>query len=444
MPQMKQRRPKQKAGRDRPRLPASARSELQDELTEVTRHRAAISEVLRTIASSPHDLQPIFYTILDSASRLCQAEVGSLRLSERAGLRLVAVKGNLSGLPPELLEHSSFIGQFAASRSPVHIPDLAAHELYRQSEPYLLTTVDVWGFRTALFVPMVKDEEVIGVLNVSRTCVQPFTDKQIELVTDFAAQAAIALQITRREREYRLVQNELAHANRLATMGQLAASIAHELKQPLSAAVTGGYASSNWLMRNPPAIDEAKRSVEQVVKDIMRASDVIDRIHSFVKKHATRMEKLDINGAILEVADLIQSELVKHGVTAGMALAESLPHIQGDRVQLQQVILNLMINSIQAMRDLAGGERGLHVTTELIASEAVRVAVRDSGPGFSEENLQRLFAPFYTTKPDGMGMGLSICRSIIEGHGGRLWASRIDPQGALFQFTIPVTQPIKS
>jgi signal transduction histidine kinase len=419
-------------------------SELEDELTEVTRHRAAISEVLRAIASSPHDLQPIFDTIVESARRLCQAEVGSLRLSEQAGLRLVAVNGDLPWSPPELLEHGSYIGEFAASRSPVHVPDQTAHELYRRADPYLRTTVDVGGFRTVLFVPMVKDEKVVGVLIVGRTCVQPFTDKQIELVTDFAAQAAIALQVTRSEREYRQVQNELAHANRVATMGQLTASIAHELKQPLSAAIIGGDAGLNWLMRHPPEIEKVKQSVEQMVADVNRASVIIDRIHSLVRKHAPRMEKLDINSAILEVAGLIQGEVLKNGVTARMELAESLPHIQGDRVQLQQVILNLMINSIQAMSDLAGRERELHVTTEVIASEGVRVGVRDSGPGFSAENLQRLFAPFYTTKPNGMGMGLSICRSIIEDHGGRLWASRIDPQGALFQFTIPVTQPVKS
>jgi signal transduction histidine kinase len=440
---MKQPRQNQKGRRKRPELSASARSKLQEELTEITLHRAAISEVLRAIASSPHDLQPIFDTILDSARRLCQAEAGSLRLSEQAGLRLVAVKGDFSWSPPELLEHSSSVGQFAAGRSPVHIPDQAAHELYQRGEPYLQTVVNVWGLRTGLFVPMVKDEKVIGVLIVGRTRVQPFTDKQIELVTDFAAEAAIALQITRREREYRQVQNELAHANRVATMGQLTASIAHELKQPLSAAMMGGDAGLNWLTRQPPDIEKVAESFEQMIRAVKRASDVIDRIRSLVKKHAPRMEKLDINGAILELVGLIRSEMVQNGVTARMELAESLPHIQGDRVQLQQVILNLMINSIQAMSDLAERERELHVTTELIASEGVRVGVRDSGPGFSAENLQRLFAPFYTTKPNGMGMGLSICRSIIEDHGGRLWASRIDPQGALFQFTIPVTQPVK-
>src|ERR1700720_3976777 len=185
---MKQLRQKTRPAAKAPRLSAPTRSELQDkltevthELTEVTRHRAAISEVLRAIASSPHDLQPIFDTILDNAKRLCQAEAASLRLSEQAGLRLVAVTGNLSWSPPELFEHSSYIGLFAASRSPVHIPDQAAHELYRRGEPYILASVNVGGYRTALFVPMVKDEKVIGVLIVGRTRAQPFTDKQIEL-----------------------------------------------------------------------------------------------------------------------------------------------------------------------------------------------------------------------------------------------------------------------
>jgi len=269
---MKQPRQNQKTRR--PRFPASPRSKPKDELTEVTRHRAAISEVLRAIASSPHDLQPIFDTILDSARRLCQAEVGSLRLSEQAGLRLVAVKGNLLWSPPDLLEHSSFVGQFAASRSSIHVPDQTAHELYRRRDPYLLTTVEVGGFRTALFVPMVKDEKVIGVLIVARTRVQPFTDNQIELVTDFAAQAAIALQITRREREYRQVQNELAHANRVATMGQLTASIAHELKQPLGAIALNGNSGLRWLAMQPPDLGEVKVSLELVIQDAHRGSDI--------------------------------------------------------------------------------------------------------------------------------------------------------------------------
>jgi signal transduction histidine kinase len=439
MPQMKQPRQNQKTRRKRPRLPASARSKLKDELTELTRYRAAISEVLHVIAGSPHDLQPVLDTIVESARRLCQAESGSLRLHEQAGLRLVAVKGNLQWSPPELLEHSSYIGQFAASRSPVHVPDQAALELYRRGDPYLLTTVNVGGYRTALFVPMVKDEKVTGVLIVGRTRVEPFTDKQIELVTDFAAEAAIALEITRRERQYREVQIELAHANRVATMGQLTASIAHELKQPLSAVVTGGNASLRWLRRQPPEIEEAAQSVEQMVKNVKRAVELIDRIHGLVKKKEPQMERLDITDAIREVIGLTQSEIVKNGVTMRLELADNLPPLQGDRVQLQQVMLNLVVNAIQAMSDIGGGKRELHISSEVIEPQGVRIAVRDFGKGLSNESLQRLFQPFYTTKPNGMGMGLSICRSIIEAHGGRLWAIPCEPQGTLFQFTIPAT-----
>jgi signal transduction histidine kinase len=428
-------------------------SELQDRVTELMEQQTAISEVLRAIASSPHDLQPIFDAILDSATRLCRADIGTLRLSKEGGLRLVAVRGDPLLVSqalvsqawssfPMLAEEGSLLGRLATNRLPTHIPDLTAVEGDHRDD-FLIAWVNA-GLRTCLVVPLLIDNEIVGIITQGRKQVQPFTDKQISLFRDFAAQATIAFESTRRERQYREMQSELAHANRIATMGQLTASIVHELKQPLTAAVTNGNASLRWLMRNPPKIDEAKRSVERVVRDVMRGSDVIDRIHSLVKKHAPRMEKLDINDAILEVVGLIQSEAIKNGVTARMELAESLPHIQGDLVQFQQVILNLMINSIQAMSDLAGGERELHVTTELIASEGVRVAVRDSGPGFSADNLQRLFAPFYTTKPNGMGMGLSICRSIIEDHGGRLWASRIGPRGALFQFTIPVTQPVKS
>jgi C4-dicarboxylate-specific signal transduction histidine kinase len=235
------------------------------------------------------------------------------------------------------------------------------------------------------------------------------------------------------------MQSELAHANRVLTMGQLSASIAHELKQPLSAAMIGGGAGLRWLTRHPPDIERAKQTVEQMVEDVNRASVIIGRIHSLLKKEPPRMEKLDINGAILEVISLIHSEVIKNGVTVRTELAESLPSILGDRVQLQQVILNISINAIQAMGDFTGSNRELHVSTALTEPESVRVAVQDTGPGLSAENLEQLFRPFYTTKPNGMGMGLSICRSIIEDHRGRLWATRHDPRGALFQFTIPVT-----
>jgi C4-dicarboxylate-specific signal transduction histidine kinase len=446
---IKQLRQKTRPAAKAPRLRARARSELQEkltevthELTEVTRHRSAISDMLRAIVSSPHDLQPIFDTIVDSAIRLCRANASGLRLQEEEGFRLVALKGDPDVIdqwaPPILVGPGSFISQLARGGSPAHIPNLT-DEVYYQRDPAVITALKSQGFRTALIVPMVKDNDVIGMINLGRTRMQPFTDKQIELITDFAAQAAIALEMTRRERLYREVQNELAHANRVLTMGQITASIAHELRQPLGAALNDGKASLNWLTRCPPEVEEAKLCLEEVIKDINRASDVIDRIHRLLKKDTLRIEKLDINGAILEVIGLIHNEVLKNGVTVGTELVETLPPVQGDRVQLQQVILNLLINAIQAMGDLADGQRELHVSTAPIKSEGVLVAVRDTGPGLRPKDLERLFVPFHTTKPNGMGMGLSICRSIIEGHGGRLWATRHDPRGALFQFTIPAT-----
>ena len=240
----------------------------------------------------------------------------------------------------------------------------------------------------------------------------------------------------------REVQIELAHANRVATMGQLTASIAHEIRQPLSAVKISGSAALRWLTRNPPEIDEAKESVEATVKHAGRAADVISRIHSLVKKSVPSTDTLDINEAIREVVDLTRTEAVKHGITVQMQLADNLPQIRGDRVQLQQVMINLIINAIQAMGDAVQGVRGtheVHISTDYSGSSEVRIAVQDLGPGVSPEKLPHLFEPFYTTKPGGMGMGLSISRSIIEDHGGRLWASEHEAKGARFQFTIPVS-----
>ncbi len=418
-------------------------SEPQDRVTELIEQQTAISEVLRAIASSPHDLQPIFDAILDSATRLCRADVGALRLSEEGGLRLVAVRGDallvsqVRSSFPVLAEKGSFPSRLATSRLPTQIPDLTALEGDHRDDVWI-RTVNL-GFRTVLVLPLLEDKEIVGMISLGRKQVQPFTDKQISLFGDFAAQATIALESTRRERQYRELQMALAHANRITTMGQLTASIVHEVKQPITATATNAEAALRWLDRQPPNLDEARQTLADIVKDSHRAGDVIDRMRDLIKKAPPRKDRVEINGAIREVIELIYSEAVKNGVSVQTQFAESLPLIQGDRVQLQQVMLNLIINAIQAMSGLAAGVRELRITTENTESEGVRLAVRDSGPGLSSENFQRLFEPFYTTKPEGMGMGLSICRSIIEAHGGRLWAIPCKPQGALFQFTIPAT-----
>lgn len=239
------------------------------------------------------------------------------------------------------------------------------------------------------------------------------------------------------ERRYREVQTELAHANRMATMGQLTASIAHEVNQPIGAIVTSAQAALRWLDRRPPDLDEVRQSLAHVVNEGNRASNVIRRIRDLVRKAPGPRDHLDINRAIREVIELTHGEATKHAVAVRTALADGLTPIPGDRIQLQQVILNLIINAVEAMSATGGRHRELLIGTEH-RSDAVLVAVRDSGPGLPPEALDRLFDSFYTTKPTGLGLGLSICRSIIEAHGGRLWATANEPRGAVFQFTLPV------
>jgi PAS domain S-box-containing protein len=239
------------------------------------------------------------------------------------------------------------------------------------------------------------------------------------------------------ERRYREVEMELAHANRVATMGQLSASIAHEVNQPIAAAVTNAYAALRWLNVRPADLEEVRQALGRIVNNGNRAGDVIGRIRDLIKKAPPRKDGFEINEAILEVIALTRGEVVKSGVSVQTQLAEGLPLIQGDRVQLQQVILNLIINAVEAMSGADEGSRELLISTGNAGSDGLVVAVRDSGPGLTPASLEHLFEAFYTTKPDGLGMGLSICRSIIEAHGGRLWATANVPQGAVFRFTLP-------
>ena len=239
------------------------------------------------------------------------------------------------------------------------------------------------------------------------------------------------------ERRYREVEMELAHANRVATMGQLSASIAHEVNQPIAAAITNAHAALRWLGAQPPDLEEVRRALGRILNDGNRAGDVIGRIRDLIKKAPPRKEGLEINEAIREVIALTRGEVVKNGVSVQTQLIDGLPLIQGDRVQLQQVILNLIINAVEAMSGAEEELRELLIGTEKVEPDGVLVTVQDSGPGLTPASFERLFEAFYTTKPGGLGMGLSICRSIIEAHRGRLWATARVPQGAVFQFTVP-------
>ena len=263
----------------------------------------------------------------------------------------------------------------------------------------------------------------------------------------FNGYRGVARDITERKHAseaLREAQMQLAHANRVATMGQLTASIAHEVNQPIAAMTLNAETGLRWLGAESPDLDEARQALGDIVRDGNRAAAVVQRIRNLSKKAPPRDERVEINGAIREVIEVTRSEAMKNGVSAQTELVESLPLVHGDRVELQQVILNLILNAIEAMSETNEGPRELLITTERAESGDLLVAVRDSGPGLAPGALENLFQAFHTTKPSGLGLGLSICRSIVEGHGGRLWASANSPRGAVFQFTLPVSQDVSA
>jgi signal transduction histidine kinase len=403
---------------------------------------AAISAVLRAISRSPHELRPIFDTVLEYAGLLCRAELGSLILFEQNGYRMVARKGPpdpyfVEGENVYRVLPDGLTARLIKDRAPIHIADLATEPSYVGRFPGITALVEAVGARTCLLVPMLTEDELVGAIIIVRTRVQPFTDTQIDLTTDFAAQAAIALESTRRERRYRETQMALAHVNRVATMGQLTASITHEVNQPIAAARNNVSAAPHFLDRNPPDLQEVREALAFAAKDTDRAGVVVGRIRALMQNASTRTDRVDINEAVREVIELTRAEALKNGVSVKTKLAEGLPIIAGDRVQLQQVALNLILNALQAMETVNEGARQALITTSRTELNDLCIGVQDTGTGLSPETLPRLFEPFYTTKPNGMGMGLAICRSIVEAHGGRLAASANVPRGALFQFTIP-------
>jgi C4-dicarboxylate-specific signal transduction histidine kinase len=253
-----------------------------------------------------------------------------------------------------------------------------------------------------------------------------------EITTLYAVTAIVRVQ--RAKASLRTVQAELARVSRVTTLGQLAASIAHEITPPIASSRNNASAALNFLDRQPPDLSEVKEALQSVVADADRAGDIIGRIHDHIKKVPHRKDRFDLDEAINEVIVLARSTITENGVSVQIRLAEGLLPVYGDRTQLRQVVLNLILNALEAISSVEAGARELLISTKQSETNGIVAAVGDSGPGIDPENFERVFEAFYTTKSSGLGIGLSICRSIIEAHGGRLWADANEPRGAVFQF----------
>jgi PAS domain S-box-containing protein len=279
---------------------------------------------------------------------------------------------------------------------------------------------------------VLPDGSIRHVHGVGNAVVNEFDD-----LVEFIGTTRDITERKRAEEALRTAQAELARAARLTTMGELAASIAHEINQPLGAIVTNANACLRWLNRGEPDLDEAREAISRIARDGMRAGDVIRGLRALAKKSGPDLAKLDIDDAIQEVLVLTHNERQRHGVELRTDLFTGDQPVFGDRVQLQQVMLNLIMNGIEAMSTVTDRPRVLAISSEPAEGGGVLVAVKDTGPGLDQASADRIFDPFFTTKPNGMGMGLSICRSIIEAHGGRFWASPRAPNGTAFRFTVP-------
>jgi PAS domain S-box-containing protein len=306
-------------------------------------------------------------------------------------------------------------------------PEWLDHDIQRML-PELTTTGSVQPFEKEFFR---KDGSRLPVM-IGAATFEETPDQGVAFVLD----------LTERKRAVdtlRALQMDLAHANRLATMGQLAASIAHEVNQPIGAARNNAHAALRFLADSPPNLEEVREAIECVVTDTYLVASIVGRIYDQIKRAPPRNENVQVNSAIEEVIALVRGELMKHHVSLKIQLADGLPPVRGDRVQLQQVMMNLILNAIEAMVSNDDDVRELVISTEANAQGGLLVTVTDTGPGVAPADRERIFESFYTTKSSGVGIGLSICRSIINIYGGRLWAEANQPRGAVIIFTLPVS-----
>jgi PAS domain S-box-containing protein len=402
-----------------------------------------ITQMLATAAT----LEEVTPKILQTVCELLSWDVGELwRVDREAGvLRSVEVWHDDSVEVPqfEAACHQHIFkpgvglpGRVWSSREPAYIPDVVRDTNFPRA-PIAARE----GLHAAFGFPILLGADVLGVIAFfSREIRQP-DQELLDLMATLGSQIGQFIERKRAEGAFRTAQMELAHVTRVATLGEMTASIAHEINQPLGALVNNAGACLAWL--DAENLEEVRNSVELVMDNAHRASEIITRIRALVRKSAPQKDWLDINQIIREVIGLAQSEVLRNQIALEMRLSIDVPLVFADRIELQQVMLNLMMNAIEAMTQVSG-PRELLISSRADSPKSVVVVVRDSGAGLDSKSLERLFEPFYTTKPKGMGMGLAICRSITEAHGGRIWATTNPDRGASFHFSLPTSEELQS
>jgi PAS domain S-box-containing protein len=398
----------------------------------------AVTQILASAAT----LEEATPKILQAVCECLVWDVGALwRVDREAGvLRCVEVWHTAAIDVPEFeaaSRHATFPpgiglpGRVWSAREPVYIADVVQDANFPRA-PVAVREV----LHAAFGLPILLGREVLGVMEFFSGEIRQPDQELLDMMAVIGSQIGQFIERKRAEDALVHARAELAHVARVATLGEMSASIAHELNQPLAAVVNNASACLNWL--DAQNVDQARQSAEFVIADGHRAGEIIGRIRALTRKEPSRREAVDINAIILEVVALVRHEVDGHGVSVRAKLGQGLPAVLGDRIQLQQVLLNLTMNAIEAMSGNGEAPRELAIMSARADAGGVLIDVADSGPGLSAASRDRLFQAFQTTKPQGMGMGLAISRSIVEAHGGRLWATDNEPRGAVFRFTLPI------
>ena len=433
------------------RMPATGHVLVRGSVTDITERKQAEQRLLAQhtvtqILAAAASLQEATPRILRAICENLIWDMGALwTVDKEAGvLRCVEVWHEKSIEVPEFEAKTrattfkpgiGLPGAVWRSRKPIYLSDLSTKESATFPRAPIAARE---GLHAAFAFPILLSGEVLGVIDFfSREIREPDQDL-LDMMITVGSQIGQFIERKRAEDTVRKIQLELAHVVRVSTLGELTATIAHEINQPLGAIVNNAGASLRWLAAQN--VDEVRQSIERVIKDGHRASEIISRIRALLKKSAPQKDLLHLNDTISEIMSLVGPELQAHEVAIHTHLSPDVPAVLGDRIQVQQVLLNLMMNAIEAMIITKEGPRELWVGAEKHDAQYVVVRVQDSGPGIAPQQQDRLFEAFYSTKPGGLGMGLAICRSIVEAHGGRLWATANEDRGAAFHFTLPIKE----